>query len=118
SARLAPAIARATAVAWSLSPSSMAGKMAFSDMAHPCKFRFFGWGEIEGGGAGEVLLRVVTRAGKSEGLTPFQMQPAPVGCIFLGFREFRQRQMRLVLGHQRLAPAFQGIGEVRALLVG
>ena len=56
--------------------------------------------------------------GIDQRLAPFQVQPAPVGGVFLGFRELRQRQVRLVLRHQRLAPAFQRIGEVRAFLVG
>ena len=70
------------------------------------------------GGAGELFLRLVLFARIDQRLAPFQVQPAPVGGVFVSFREFRQRQVRLVLRHQRLAPAFQRIGEVRAFLVG
>ncbi len=46
------------------------------------------------------------------------MQASPLGRVFLRFREPGQSQMRLIFRHQRFAPAFQRIGEMRALLIG
>ena len=77
---------------------------------------FFGGCQVKLSSAGELRLGLVLLARIDQRLAPFQMQPAPVGRVFVGFREFRQRQVRLVLRHQRLAPAFQRIGEVSAFL--
>jgi len=46
--------------------------------------------------ANGLLARIAKR------FAPIQVQPAPVGGVFLTFLELRQRQMRLVLFHQGL----------------
>ncbi len=45
------------------------------------------------------------------------MQPSPVGGVFFGLGEFRQRQIGAVFRNQRFAPQLQRIGEMRTLLV-
>ena len=57
------------------------------------QFGFFGWGEIELCGAGELGFRFVGLAGIDEDLTPFQVQAAPFGRVFLRLREFRQSEV-------------------------
>src|SRR5579871_3288520 len=47
-------------------------------------------------------------------LAPFEMQPAPVGCVLAGFLEFREREVGAIFQHQRFAPHLQRIGETRA----
>src|SRR6478752_5710561 len=113
--RLAPdsttAIAAGSAAGAAFSGASL------SDM-QPRQFGLFGGREIEGGGAAELRLRLFLFARVQKRLAPFQVQAAPVGSVFFRFRELLRRQVRLVPGHQRLAPAFQRIGEMRALAVG
>src|SRR3954464_7013681 len=95
--RLAPASASEAATGSAPGPE-VDGAPSFSDMGwHPRQFGFFGWGQIEGGGAGELGFGLIRFAGIGEGLAPFQMQPAPVGGVFFCFLEFLQRQVRLVL---------------------
>src|SRR5262245_37654432 len=89
-----------------------------SDSVRTRQFSFFGWCEVKGGSARELLRRHILLARVDQRLAPFEVQPAPVWGVFLSLRKFVDRQIRLVLGHERLAPTFQRICKVRTFLVG
>src|SRR5690348_14726398 len=65
----------------------------------------------------ELLLRLFFVSRITQRLAPFEVQPSPIGRVFVGFFELRQREVRAVLRHQSFAPTFQRIGEARALLI-
>ena len=73
-----------------------------------CQFGLFRRREIKRGGAGELLRRFILLARVKQSLAPLQAQPSPVRSVLLRFRELRQRQVRLVLRHQR-----QALGQAR-----
>src|SRR6185437_16116783 len=93
------------------------GVSVSSAMRDLCEFGFFGCRQAERRGDGELLARLVAMARPPQRLAPFEMQPAPAGRVVVGFLEFGQREVRAVLGDQRLAPQLQRIGKMRAFPV-
>src|SRR5215472_7131466 len=75
-----------------------------SATVHPSQFGFLRWREVELGGMSELLLSLAFASGIEQSFAPFQVQAAPVGRVFLRVGELFQRQVRLVLRHQCLAP--------------
>src|SRR5665213_362491 len=67
---------------------STGSRVAFS-RPHTRKLRFFHRCEIETGCNGELLSRAVLVARPPQRFAPLQMQPAPVGRVFVGLLEFR-----------------------------
>src|ERR1700722_1981422 len=86
--------------------------------AHCCELYFVGGGGIGGGRSSVLLLRFVLLSGVEQRLAPFEMQPPPIGRVFVGFFELREGEIGAISQHQCFAPHLQRVGEMRAFLVG
>jgi hypothetical protein len=70
----------------------------------PVKLNLIGCAKIELGGYLILCASLVFASSITQRLAPFQMEPSPVGRVFLSFLELGHCETGTVFSHQRLAP--------------
>src|ERR1700722_13483308 len=120
SSRLAPPTARSMAAGSTPPPVAPPDcRLSVSSaMTHPRECGTVCCRKIERSGDGELLRRFVLAPRVKQRLAPFQVQPPPVGRVFVRLLEFRQREVGAVLQYQRFAPQLERIREMRTLAIG